>query len=562
MTESNTVSRRTLLAGAGALGIGALGAETAGTTPSAGSSASAIGTAACARPNIVMIMADDFGFSDVGCFGGEIATPNIDNLARDGQRFTQLYTYPVCSPTRAALLTGLYPTQAGLGALGNQGTPEYQGHLKESCVTLAQVLGMAGYRTSVSGKWHISPWTLPESLPVGRGFERSFCPVGDRFTYYLPQRYLDGELIGRPDEPGYHVTEAITDHAIASIRQFAAADDPFFVYVPHSAAHYPLHAWPEDIEPYRGRYLGGWGRLREERFERQRALGVIDPDTVLPHPGPGVPDWDSDPDKDWQDSRMAAYAAMVTVMDRGIGRILATLDELGIADNTLVLFFGDNGGAVNEVVPGNNSNVPTLDGSPMIDGNVRGVSPGPHNTWASYGRAWASVSNTPFSRWKNWVHEGGIATPFIARWPASLPGGGIDHRALHVIDFMPTLLELAGASYPTSHDGHAITPMEGESFATVLTDAAGTSGWRRNTPMFWEYNGNRAVRRHRWKLVSEYGAPGAGQWELYDIGTDRTETRNLAATRPDLVADLAGEWQDWKVRVGVRDWEPGDGYRP
>jgi len=564
------ITRRRILQGSGAvvatLALGACssdaaqqavgGAPTTPTTPdptTAGPLAK--------RPNIVVILADDMGYADLGCWGSEIQTPNIDKLAANGARFTQMHNNPRCTVTRASLLTGLYPTQTGVGFnTGDYGTPEYQGYLSDSCVTLGEALGAVGYRTAVAGKWNVAPWgRVTPALPAQRGFERSLCDVGgEALSYFDTVRYLNGKVIGRSRDPEYYFTNSVTGFCVSSIKEFHAAGDPFFVYAAYTAPHFPLQAPDADVQKYHGAYAMGWDALRQQRYERGKSAGVIDPSWTLPRPGPGTSPYASAADPRWEQRRMEVYAAQVTIMDEGVGRIVALLEKLGIADNTLVMFLSDNGACAESVHP-NNKHAQTLtrNGHTMQAGNLPSILPGPSNTFQSYGIDWANTSNTPFRMYKRYTEEGGISTPMVVSWPGTLPKGGLDHRSLHVMDLMPTFLELAGGTYPSVREGRAVTPVEGQSFAPILANAADQARWSRDGMLFWEHMGHRAVRKGDWKIVSELPVGG---WELFDLAADRTETTDLAAQNPAVLAELSTAYDDWQARVGVRTWSDRTGY--
>ena len=520
--------------------------------------AAAEGSAAPRRPNVILILADDLGWSDVGCFGAEISTPNIDRLASDGRRFTQMYNNCRCSPTRASLLTGLYPTQTGIGLMTqSQGTPEYQGYLNRRCVTLAEALGPAGYKTSISGKWHVAGNRQQRAWPHARGFDEAYCGLGGN-GYFTIEQYRNGELIGISDDPDFHLTDSTTDHAVETISRFCAGDQPFFSYVAYNAPHFPLHAREEDIAPYRGQYLKGWESVRRSRYEAGIAKGVLDPAWALPDPDPNAETWPGGQDPIWQDARMAAYAAQVTQMDRGIGQIMDCLSANNVRDNTLVFFLSDNGACSKELETRGAQQIPTRNDKPMKVGNRPDVLPGPSDTWQSYGLSWANASNSPFRRFKKWCEEGGIATPFIASWPAAIEPDGLDTRSvLHVMDFMPTLLELAGAEYPRQFNERTIRRVQGESFADLLVTSAAVRR-KRSKPLFWEHLGHRAARFGPWKIVAE--EPTGDDWSLFDMRVDRTETVDVAADHPKTVGRLSRQWDRWKGRVGVRTylkWEEG-----
>lgn len=514
------------------------------------------------RPNIVLILADDMGYADLGCWGSEISTPNIDKLATNGVRFTGMHNNPRCTVTRAALLTGLYPTQAGLGFnTGNDGTPQYQGYLNDSCVTLGEALGGAGYRTAIAGKWNVAPWGRTTTAePHERGFERALCDVGgEALTYFDTIRYLNGKVIGRSSDPNYYFTRSVTGYCVASIKEMHASGDPFFLYAAYTAPHFPLQAPSLDVEPYHGHYSMGWDVLRQQRWEAGKEAGVIDPAWTLPPPGPGTTTYAQSQDLEWEQRRMEVYAAQVSVMDEGVGKIVAELEALKILDNTLIIFLSDNGACAEVVHRGNkHAQALTRNGKPMDAGNIPTVLPGPSNTFQSYGIDWANTSNTPFRMYKRYTEEGGISSPMVASWPGTLPTGGLDARLLHVMDLMPTFMELAGKPYPTTFANKAITPTEGQSFAPILTDAADQADWKRSGMLFWEHMGHRAARDGDWKVVSELPVGG---WELFNMASDRTETVDLSSSNPAMLASLSSAYDAWKARVGVRTWSKKTEYR-
>ncbi|WP_306316751.1 MULTISPECIES: arylsulfatase [unclassified Streptomyces] len=507
-------------------------------------------TRATTRPDILVVLADDLGFSDIGCYGSEIDTPNLDRLGRTGTRFTQFYNSPRCSPSRASLLTGQHPHRVGVGILTGDERPDgYPGNLSDDCVTAPEALRSAGYGTYMSGKWHLAAvMDKPNGTwPTRRGFDRFYGTIDGAGSYYTPTTLTSGEESAEPG-PGFFYTDAITDNAVRFVTDHDRDrhDDPLFLYLSYTAPHWPLHASEEDIARYHGRFDAGWDRLREQRLERLVAEGVIDPSCDLTDRDPEVPAWDDTGHHDWETRRMETYAAQITRMDTGIGRVLDTLERLGRLDNTLVLFLSDNGGCAEEfgTAPGQIDRHPTMPehtsaGAPVRYGNDPGVVPGPEDTFASYGRSWANLSNAPFREYKHWVHEGGIATPFIVHWPAGLGSpGALRTMPRQLVDILPTLLDVAEAHYPD-----AAPPLPGTSLLPLLRGASDL------TPrtLFWEHEGNAGVRRDRWKLVRKYGQ----DWELYDMTTDRTETRDLAATRPDLVGDIAARYERWADEVGV-----------
>jgi arylsulfatase A-like enzyme len=510
------------------------------------------------RPNIVLILADDLGYSDVGCYGGEIRTPNIDRLGRGGVRFTQFFNTARCSPSRASLLTGLHPHQTGIGILTDADGPEgYRGSLNDRCATLAELLGDAGYATGLSGKWHLaSNMEQPsEAWPTRRGFDHFFGTLSGCGSYYQPSTLYRGETDASAEtrDPGFFYTDAIAADAAGFIGENAAAGRPFFSYVAFTAPHWPLHAPTEDIAEYAGVYERGWDELRDARLQRQKREGITSSDAVLSDRDPEVPSWADTPDKEWEASRMRAYAAQVDRMDRGIGLILDELERHQVLDQTLIVFLADNGACAEPLPMGDPEKfrarraiIPeaTRDGRPIRLGNFPDITPGPDDTYASYGRAWANLSNTPFRLYKRWVHEGGIATPLIAHWPAGgVRPGAIASTPFQLTDFVPTALEVTGTPY-TAPAGREILPLEGRSMLSVLRGEAQDIP---EADMYWEHIGNSAIRRGQWKLVREYGS----EWELYDLSEGRAEQHNVASEHPDLVATLVADYEAWAARVGV-----------
>ncbi|MFN9720872.1 MAG: arylsulfatase [Planctomycetota bacterium] len=547
-----------------------------------GPSNASIHAAGPTRPNIIVILSDDMGFSDIGCYGGEIQTPVLDSLAKGGLRFTQFYNTARCCPTRAALLTGLYPHQAGIGhMMEDRGSDGYRGELNRKCRTLAEVLKPAGYATFAAGKWHVTKHVKPGSdksnWPLQRGFDRFYGTIHGAGSFYDPNSLTrDNTLISPCQDPEYrpdtyYYTDAISDQMSRFIREHheKSPDQPFLGYVAFTAAHWPMHALPEDIAKYSGQYVAGYGAIRSARLERMKSMGLVSPDVVL---SPQAEDWDQVTHREWELRCMEVYAAMIDRMDRGIGHIVDTLKQTNRFDNTLIFFMQDNGGCAEtlgrtakdgrerrsekpeaamapeelqfDMIPKK-----SRDGWPVIQGP--GVLPGPADTYIAYGRGWANVSNTPFREYKHWVHEGGISTPLIAHWPAGMKRfGELEHQPGHLIDIMATCVELSGATYPTEVEGSRITPLEGRSLlpafqgATIQRDA-----------LYWEHEGNRAVRQGDWKLV----ARGTnGPWELYNIRNDRIEMHNLAKRHPDRVRSMANMWQAYAERAMVLPLTPYD----
>ncbi len=515
-------------------------------------------------PNIVIILADDMGFSDLSCYGSEISTPNLDRMASEGLRPTQFYTTPRCCPSRAALLTGLYPQQTGVGdMMEDRGIPGYRGELNRNCLTIAEELRLKDYHTAMVGKWHLSHiyfdqkrqlnfetnepfWDSKESWPLQRGFENYYGSIHGVTSYYDPFSLVDGNTPVRAQDTNFYYTDDITKHAVADIEQYAGGDQPFFLYVAYTAPHWPLQAPERDIAKYRERYMAGWDAIRAARYQRQIEMGIVDKSWALSPRDPRVPPWTNVADKAWQANRMATYAAMIEHLDGGVGQILNRLKELGIDQNTLVIFFSDNGACAEDILP-QWYDVPSRmrDGRPVTAGNDNhSVFAGPDNVWESYGVPWANVSATPFRLYKHFAHEGGIAVPFIVRWPAVIKDPGtISPKLAHVTDVKPTLLAVAGVKHPDNYEGHSILPLEGESLLPIFED----KNRKDRSPIFWEHEGNRAVRLTQWKLVALQGHP----WELYNMETDRTELTNLATIYPENVKEMSDLYGAWAKRCHV-----------
>ncbi len=519
------VTRRNALKLAGAA------AATAVCTPAARAmSRVAPRAAAPTRPNIVVILADDMGYSDIGCYGAEIQTPHIDRLAAQGVRYSQFYNCARCCPTRASLLTGLYPHQTAVGHMvSDYQLPGYRGYLNERCATIAELLRPAGYTTLMSGKWHVGEQR--PHWPCDRGFDQYYGLISGASSYW---RLDQGRVMARNNEPltppadGFYMTDAITDHAVQFLHQHTHSENPFFLYLAYTAPHWPLHAWEEDVQPYLDVYRQGWDALRAARYQRMIEMGIMRADWALP-PLDGTP-WAQSEGQDELVRRMAVYAAQVARMDAGIGRVMAALDALNQTDNTLVLFLSDNGGCA-EVIE-RSADPAALTGTA--------------GSFRSYGRTWANVSNTPLQRYKQFAHEGGIATPLIAHWPRGIRAPGrVNHQPGHVIDIMATCLELAGTAYPRELGGRALTPLEGISFAPTFADRP-----RREHPViYWEHQGSRAVRAGEWKLVATR-ADGT-HWSLHNMARDRTELHNLAEAQPERVGELNALYEDWAQRCNV-----------
>ena len=527
------------------------------------------------RPNIILILSDDMGFSDLGCYGGEIQTPNLDSLAANGLRFTQFYNTARCCPTRASLLTGLHPHQAGMGHMTvDHGVEGYQGDLNNRCVTIAEVMRTAGYRTYAIGKWHVARNAAPNgprhNWPLQRGFEKYYGTIWGAASYYDPGICRGNDWYASQNDPDYkpaqyYFTNALSDNAVTFLQQHEkeSPDKPFFMYVAYTAAHWPMHALEKDIARYKGRFDAGYDKLRQERAERLRKMGMMDPRWEV---SATARKWEDVKHRDWELRCMEVYAAMIDCMDQGIGRIMAELKRQGSLDNTLILFLQDNGGCAEEIgrqegkgrkqasplralrpdeLPvGGGHPTQTRDGLPMRSGPQ--AMPGVPDTYIAYGEGWANLSNTPFREYKHWVHEGGIATPLIVHWPAGIPksrANSLVSEPGQLVDIMATCVDVGQATYPRQRNGVPVTPMQGVSLRPTFR----AKPLDRPRPLLWEHEGNRAVRDGKWKLVAKEDKP----WELYDMQADRTELHNLATGKPQLVKKLAAKWDAWAARSNV-----------
>jgi arylsulfatase A-like enzyme len=536
------------------------------------------------RPNIIVIMSDDMGYSDIGCFGGEIETPNLDALADNGLRFTQFYNTARCCPTRASLLTGLYAHQAGIGHMVDSRAESvgqaYAGELSHRAVTIAEVLRTAGYNAYMAGKWHVTKKTSPvndagkHNWPQQRGFDRFYGTIHGAGSFFDPNTLArDNTFISPFADPEYqpdlfYYTDAINDHAARFVTEHhqQGNDKPFFLYVAHTAAHWPMHAKDSDINKYSGRYDAGYNAIRAARLEKMKSLGLLDSRWKI---STQAGDWSLVEDKAWEARCMEVYAAMVDCMDQGIGRLIDTLQKNGQLENTLILYLQDNGGCAEPMgrnkphqARENKATFPELsstflqpdmipkqtrDGYPVRQG--KSVMPGAADTYIGYGHSWANVSNTPFREYKHWQHEGGISTPLIAHWPAGIAAsrrGKLDSQTAHLIDVMATCVDLANAKYPQEFKNTPIQALEGISLRPTFEGGP----INRQTPLHWEHEGNRAIRLGPWKLVSAY----PGDWELYNIESDRTEMADLAKRHPARVQEMSELWEAWADRVGVEPW--------
>ncbi|MEO5997127.1 MAG: arylsulfatase [Chitinophagaceae bacterium] len=503
-----------------------------------------------AKPNIIIILADDMGYSDIGCFGSEIQTPNLDAMAKGGLRMTQFYNASRCCPTRASLLTGLYQHQAGVGDMVNTRTqPAYQGYLNHHCVTIAEALRDGGYNTLMAGKWHVG--TTPDKWPRKRGFNRYFGLIDGASSYFSTKPYRPNQklTIALDDNefttgPGFYATNAYTDYSIKFIDDNKTTNKPFFLYLAFTAPHWPLHALPADIAKYKGKYNKGWDVLREERLKRMQQSGVLDKETKLSPRNEKVIAWSETTAEEklkWSD-KMAVYAAMVDRLDQNVGRVLKKLKETGDEKNTIILFLSDNG-ASNESISGTGFT------PEMIAANKN--PPGDAHSFSAYEWQGANLSNTPFRMCKKYEYEGGTAAPFIAYYPGVIKPNIIDKQPAHIIDIMSTCLDLAGINYPSTYKGNTITASEGISLLPLFKG----DNWNQHKALYFEHEGNRAVRQGDWKLVSEYPA---NTWQLYNIKTDRTELNDLSASQPQKVAELKTLYEEWTKRAGVIPFEELD----
>ena len=495
------------------------------------------------KPNIIIILADDMGYSDIGSFGSEIKTPNLDAMAKGGLRMTQFYNASRCCPSRAALLTGLYPHQAGVGHMVNERDhPSYQGKLNSNCVTIAEALKAGGYNTLMAGKWHVGQ--KPEHWPRQRGFDRYFGLIDGANSYfgnrpYRPNQKLTYVLDDAEYSPGpdFYATNTYTDFAVKFIQENKNQNKPFFLYLAYTAPHWPLHALPADIAKYKGKYRKGWDKLRQERYQRLLAMGIIDKTTKLSPRDEEVPAWESltETEKIAWDEKMAVYAAMVDRLDQNIGRLRQQLIASGADKNTVIMFLSDNGGSYED-----------------IDGNgftpeIRAANNKPASdptSFTAYEYEGANVSNTPFRKYKHLEHEGGIATPFIAYYPGVIKPGSLSHQPAHVIDLMATCLDLAGVKYPETYKGNAIKPQEGVSLTSLFKGQK----WAGHKQIFFEHEGNRAVRQGDYKLLSSYPD---NKWALYNLKTDRSELNDLSTRQPEKVKELASLYDAWANRINV-----------
>lgn len=529
----------------------------------------AAGSQKSSRPNIIIILADDLGYSDLGCFGGEINTPNLDYLAANGLRFRSFYNNSRCCPTRASLLTGQYNHNAGIGEMTtDRNLPGYRGYLTDNTVTLAEVLKNAGYRTAMAGKWHVSntieqptketqlAWLNHQAehplfspigqYPTSRGFEKYFGTIWGVIDFFDPFSLVSGTTPIKTVPKDYYHTDAINDTAAAYINEFARGDKPFFMYVAHNAPHWPLQAKPEDIEKYKDTYKVGWDVIRKARYKRMINIGLIDPENTPLSPRIDSDlSWNDNPDKEWDARAMAVHAAMVDRMDQGIGRIIDALKKAGQLENTVIFFLSDNGASPENAMrygPGFDRTSETRDGISVAYplNKDKSLLPGPQTVYSSIGPRWANVANTPYRFAKQESYEGGVRTPMIAFWPKGLKvkKGSYSDQLGHVMDFMNTVTELAGANYPQVYNGHRIDPMQGVSLVPALEGKANAG----HDELYNEHFKARYARYDGWKLVS---ANRDTTWHLYKIDADETELNNQAAKYPEKVKEMNARWQKW-----------------
>jgi arylsulfatase len=516
-----------------------------------------VGLKAQEQPNILIILADDMGYSDLGCYGGEIRTPNLDALAGKGIRFTQFYNTSRCCPTRASLLTGLYPHETGVGHLtGRSMGAGYMGYLNDSCTTIAEILSNAGYSTALAGKWHVG--NNRDAWPGNRGFQHYYGIHNyvDSYLNVLDQCevYEDGKMVipathmpsaDTVTSKEWYTTDVFTDKAIRYIDQAVRQKMPFFQYLAFNSPHWPLEAHNDDIQYYLDKYSAGYETLRKEKFERMMKMRLLNPDWELPEQT--TPEWSelSDSVKLDTEFRRAIYAAQVECMDRNIGRLVKHLKDKKILNNTVIIFLSDNGCSAEP------------------EDILFGYSWGKNTRWnyerwrrnsaregASQGLVWAVTSNSPYQLYKKFNHEGGISTPLIVHWPNGIKNPGrMDSKPGHLIDIMATCLELANASYPALRNQIPVKPMRGISLVPNLMDKKGAE----HKAIFWEHEGHGAIRMGNWKLVSKN--PGdITNWELYNMKKDRTEVHNLSSDYPELRDKMIGEWTRWAYETNALPW--------
>jgi len=511
------------------------------------------------KPNIIIILADDMGYSDPGCYGGEINTPNIDALANNGMRFTQFYNCSRSCPSRASLMTGLYAQQVGITGMGLS--------LNNKCITIPEALKPAGYSTGMTGKWHLSlTKALPDnedqlkwmahqadfgnfaplaSYPCNRGFDEHYGIIWGVADYFDPFSLVHNETPVKTVPSDFYMTDYVTEKTIALIDTFSKKAAPYFLYVAYTAPHWPVQAKPEDIAKYKGKYDGGWDALRTSRYNRMVEMGLIDPAKMPVSHNESNKLWANEKHKSWESANMEVHAAMVDCLDQGIGKIVAKLKATGQYENTIIFFMTDNG-ASPERYPEAGFDRPSMtrSGQPILQPGAY-PTPGPETSASTIGEGWAGALNTPFRYWKSESFHGGTATPMIVQWPSGLKAshGSLTNQVVHVMDMMPTCLELAGATYPTTYKGNEIIPLESQSIKPILDGKT-----RVQEPIYWEHEGGRAVRVGNWRLVSLKNA----DWQLFDMANDLSETKNVATVHPGKVNELKELWNTWARKVGLK----------
>lgn len=516
------------------------------------------------KPNILLIVVDDMGYSDLGCFGGEIETPNINNLSDNGIRFTQFFNSGRSCPSRACLLTGMYAQQVGITGMGLS--------LTKNCVTIPEALKSEGYRTAMSGKWHLSltqgigntadqmawlshqntfdnrPFAPIDTYPCNRGFDEHYGTIWGVVNHFDPFSLVHNEEAIYTDNipEDFYSTDFITDKAIDMLDDFSKTDNPFFLYVSYNAPHWPLHAKPADIAKYKGKYDDGWDALREKRYNRMVELGIVNPDETPNARNESGRLWENETNKALQSADMEVHAAMVDCVDQGVGRILEKLRATGRYDNTIIIFTSDNGASSENYEIGSFDRHDRTRSGQMVTRNAQ--EPGSELTYNYLDSGWAGAVNTPFRYWKAESFHGGTAAPTIIQWPAGLKAekGSLVRQPCHFIDLMPTCLEAAGAEYPATYNGNTIQalPQEGRSLMPII----GNEGtWDNERTLFWEHENGRAVRKGNWKLTSLRN----GGWQLFNMENDFSETGNIAAEYPEKVSELKALWNEWAGKVGL-----------
>lgn len=523
------------------------------------------------KPNILLILADDLGYSDLGCYGGEVQTPNLDMLAQNGVRFSHFYNAGRSCPTRASLLTGLYPHQAGIGRMTfDDHMPGYRGTMTHNGITIAEALGASGYQTGMIGKWHVAETPLRpdqrewlahhvqynefapiENYPTRRGFDNFYGTIYGVVNYFDPFSLVNGEDPIREVPNDYYSTIALSDSAVSYIKRYAKSENPFFMYLSYHAPHWPLHALDEDIKKYENVYTAGWEAIRDARYKRMRELGIFKDQSDFLSNRQSSKEWDDNPDSEWDAHAMAVHAAMIDRMDQGIGKVLKALEESNCMENTLIIFMSDNGCSpeiCQNYSPGENDRPDMMrDGTSIIYPKNKEILPGQQNTYASLGPEWANVANTPFRFWKAKMYEGGICTPMITHWPKGIKieKGSVVDEPCHVIDIMATSIELSDATYPKSYNGNTILPLEGKSILPILRTGKRNG---HNFIGFEHFNEKALLSNDKWKIIQ----PGnKAKWELYNLKSDRSEQYNLADKYPAKVSQMVQQYEQWAKRTFV-----------